>query len=111
MSMPDSDRPKRRPGQPPGAGGPPGPRPRMSPFLVAAAVVLGLFLFMSFFSGSAADQISLSELEDRAAAEEIRSVTISDTAITGEFTDGTPFVAALSNNFQTQDLVQELQSN
>jgi cell division protease FtsH len=83
----------------------------MSPFLVAAAVVLGLFLFMSFFSRSAADQISLSELEDRAAQGEVRSVTISDTAITGELSDGSLFVAALSNNFQTQELVQELQES
>ena len=80
----------------------------MSPFLVAAAVVLGLFLFMSFFSRSAAEQVSLSALQDMAANREIASVTISDTAISAERVNGGTVVTSLSNNFQTQDLVAEL---
>jgi cell division protease FtsH len=81
----------------------------MSPFLVAAAVVLGLFLFMSFFSRSATSRITLTELQQRATDGEVASVTISDTSITGEFRAGGSFFTSLSNNFQTQDLVQELQ--
>src|SRR3972149_1039481 len=110
--MPDPDRPTRprRPGQPSGgAGGPGVPRPRVSPFTLAAAVVISLFLFMSFFSRSSSSHISLTELQQLAADREVGSVKISDTSITGELNNGRPFITTLSNNFQTQDLVKELQ--
>ncbi len=82
----------------------------MSPFLVAAAVVLGLFLFMSFFSRTATNRVTLSDVQQFADDGQIAGpITISDTAISGELKDGTTFVTSLSNNFQTQDLVQRLQ--
>jgi cell division protease FtsH len=76
---------------------------------VAAAVVISLFLFMSFFSRSSTNRITLTQLQRLAADGEVRSATISDTSITGELGDGRSFTTTLSNNFQTQDLVKELQ--
>jgi cell division protease FtsH len=106
--MPDPKRPQpRRPGDPGAA------RPRMSPFVMIAAILLGFFLFMTLFQNAANNPISFTRfLELVDSGDIVGTVTISDTTISGSFRGPggaeTPFSTNLATNFQTQDLVSKL---
>jgi cell division protease FtsH len=85
----------------------------MSPLIVIAAILIGFFTFMRFFSQATTNQISLTRFQQLANSGDIvGTVTISDTSITGTFRDSNgqevPFATPLATNFPTDTLVQDL---
>jgi cell division protease FtsH len=113
--MPDSKDPgSRRPGPGFGSGGPGAPRPRVSPWILIAVLVLGLLVFEQW-ARSSTENPSFGQFQQALDAGQIpkgSTVEISDTSIkwTQKDTSGASVThsAALSANFQTQDLVSEL---
>jgi cell division protease FtsH len=99
-----------------GSGGPGIPRPRMTPWIVIGLVVLGLFLFSGYITNASRQQIAYTQFLDYAEQGKIvGAVTISDSSVTGTFTDDQgeqkPFSATLSSNFQiTQDDITTLKN-
>jgi cell division protease FtsH len=82
--MPENDR--NNSGRPGLNGGPTVPRPRMTPWIIIAMIVLGLLLFNGWFQGATRDQVTFSEFQDLVTSGKIvGTVTISDTAISGSY--------------------------
>ncbi len=113
--MPDSKDPgSRRPGPGFGSGGPGAPRPRVSPWILIAVLVLGLLVFEQW-ARSSTENPSFGQFQQALDAGQIpkgSTVEISDTSIKWTQKDASgasvTHSAALSANFQTQDLVSEL---
>ena len=113
--MPDNDRNSgRRPGTD-GPGGPNVPRTRLTPWIVIGAVVLALLVFNSWFNNASNHPTSFTQY--RAYVDDGKifgPVTISDSAITGKFSNDAgqqqSFTVKLTPSFQTQDEVNYLLS-
>jgi len=103
----------RRPGL--DSGGPGTPKTRMAPWVIIALVVLGLVLMNSLFTNASKDQISFTQYRGYVDSGKITgTVTISDTGISGAYTNdqgnATQFGTSLTSNFQVQDEMNYLQT-
>jgi cell division protease FtsH len=111
--MPDTDRNTGRRRGLDGSGGPGVPRPRMTPWILIAVVVVVLILLNGVFSSASRDQIDLSKFKSLVADRKITgTVSISSSDVSGTYTgdDGNQhqFVATLPPGYDTSTLTTYL---
>src|SRR5436190_5274723 len=111
--MPDTDRNTGRRRGLDGSGGPGVPRPRMTPWILIAVVVVALIVLNGVFSSASRDQIDLSKFKSLVANSKITgTVSISSSDVSGTYTgdDGNEhqFVATLPPGYDTSTLTDYL---
>ena len=110
--MPDTDRNTGRRRGLDGSGGPGVPRPRMTPWILIAVVVVALIVLNGVFSSASRDQIDLSKFKSLVAAKEITgTVSIASSDVSGTYSDASgehQFVATLPPGYDTSTLTDYL---
>jgi cell division protease FtsH len=111
--MPDTDRNTGRRRGLDGSGGPGVPRPRMTPWILIAVVVVALIVLNSLFSSASRDQLDLSkfnQLVDEGRITDTVSISSSDVSGTYRGDDGNQhqFVATIPPSYDTSVITDHL---